>query len=489
MPISFGEIPSNLRSPIVAVEFDSSRAARPNALLAYRVLVVGQKLAAGTQPALTPVRVTQAAQAKALFGRGSMLAHMVERLLANNGVTETHAVALDDLGAGVAASGELAFSGTVTAAGTLCLYLAGRRLTVGVASGQATADIAAAVAAAVENDADLPVSAAAASSTVTLTARHKGECGNGIDLRINHHAGESLPAGLAVSVTAMSGGTGNPDVTDLVAALGDEWYHVIAWPYTDAANLSVMEAEMASRFGPMRMIDGMLFAAARGTHAELGALGDSRNSKHLCLMDGHGIPESPWEVAAAVAGTAAYHGNIDPARPFQTLVLRGITAPRPEDRFTYQERNLLLYDGVATHRVDAGGQVLIDRLVTTYRKNPLGADDTSYLDVTTPLTLMYLRYSWRTYITNKYPRHKLADDGTLIGAGQATITPKIGKAEAIAWFRSMEELGLVEGVDQFKDELICERNPQDPNRLDWMLPPNLVNQFVVAGVQIGFLLY
>jgi phage tail sheath gpL-like len=51
-----------------------------------------------------------------------------------------------------------------------------------------------------------------------------------------------------------------------------------------------------------------------------------------------------------------------------------------------------------------------------------------------------------------------------------------------------EDQGLVENIDQFKNDLICERNEGDPNRLDWMLPPDLVNQFRVGGVQIGFLL-
>lgn len=89
---------------------------------------------------------------------------------------------------------------------------------------------------------------------------------------------------------------------------------------------------------------------------------------------------------------------------------------------------------------------------------------------------------------NKYPRHKLADDGTRFGAGQAVITPKIGKAEAIAKFREWEELGLVENADQFKRDLIVERNATDRNRLDFMLPPDLINQALVFGTQIGFLL-
>jgi phage tail sheath gpL-like len=106
--------------------------------------------------------------------------------------------------------------------------------------------------------------------------------------------------------------------------------------------------------------------------------------------------------------------------------------------------------------------------------------------VTTLLTLLYLRYSFRARIASKYPRHKLADDGTRIGAGQAVITPKLGKAEAIAWFRDMEELGLVENFDQFKNDLVVQRNASDRNRLDFVLPPDIVNPLTVTAARVDF---
>ena len=99
---------------------------------------------------------------------------------------------------------------------------------------------------------------------------------------------------------------------------------------------------------------------------------------------------------------------------------------------------------------------------------------------------MYLRFTFRNRILARYPRHKLANDGTRFGAGQKIITPKLGKAEAVAWFREMEELGLVENFDQFKTDLVVERPSTDPNRLNFLLPPDLINQFVVGAASIQF---
>jgi phage tail sheath gpL-like len=50
MSVPFNSIPTNLRVPFFAVEFDSSRATE-DAELPYRALLIGQKLSGGTATA------------------------------------------------------------------------------------------------------------------------------------------------------------------------------------------------------------------------------------------------------------------------------------------------------------------------------------------------------------------------------------------------------------------------------------------------------
>jgi phage tail sheath gpL-like len=493
MSIAFQSIPSTLRVPFVAVEFDSSRAQQGPALLPYRALLIGQQLADGTAAANSLARVTSADQVAALAGRGSMLHRMARAYFSNNRVTETWVGVLDDNGAGVAATGTITVTvagegGDQSAAGTINLYIGGDLVQVAVATGDNDNTIAANINAAINDALDLPATSTVLANAVTVTHRHKGEVGNDLDMRVNYQDGEQLPAGVDVAIDAMAGGTANPVLTSLLAALGDTWFQLWAHPYTDETSLTAIEGELASRFGPMRMIDGVAITSAAGTQAVLGTLGDTRNSPHSCIVaqPGKAPLTPPSEFAAAVAGIVAYQGNIDPARPLQTLPVKGVKAPAEADRFTLTERNLALYDGVGTTRVAAGGEVQLERIVTTYQANAAGAADTSYLDVTTMLTLLYLRYSFRNRILVRYPRHKLANDGTRFGAGQAVITPKIGKAEAVGWFREMEELGLVEGFEQFKNDLVVERNASDPNRLDFLLPPDLINAFVIGAASLQF---
>lgn len=486
MPISFNSIPLDLRVPGSYVEFDSSKAVSGLPAAPSKILVIGQRLAAGAIAALVPTRVVKAEQAVAAFGRGSQLALMVAALKAVNDRTEAWAIALDDNGAGVAATKTITLTGPATAAGTLALMIAGVKVPVAVASAATATTVATAVAAAVNALPDLPVTAGSALGVVTLTARNKGTAGQDIDVRVNYYQGEAIPAGLTVAIADVVSGITNPDISTVWAAIGDAAYQTIILPFTDAATLTAVETELASRAGPLRMIEGMAYGALRGTQGALATIGFGRNSQYVSLIGAKASPSTPWAWAAAYGGQIAFYGAIDPARPFQTIPLTGILPPAIGDRFTQAERELLLKDGVSTFTVDAGGAVLIERAITTYQLNAQSLDDIAWLDVNTPLTLFYLRLAVRSRISSKFPRHKLAGDNARFGAGQAIVTPKIIRGELLALFRDLEDAGLVEDLDQFKADLIVERDGTDPNRVNALIPPNIVNQFRVFAGRIEF---
>jgi len=66
------------------------------------------------------------------------------------------------------------------------------------------------------------------------------------------------------------------------------------------------------------------------------------------------------------------------------------------------------------------------------------------------------------------------------------VTPMVIRSELIALFREWEEAGLAEGFEQFKTDLIVERNGSDPNRVDAIIPPDVINQFRVFAGQVQF---
>jgi len=132
--------------------------------------------------------------------------------------------------------------------------------------------------------------------------------------------------------------------------------------------------------------------------------------------------------------------------------------------------------------------VLIERVVTTYQVNAYGIDDVSYLDLETKWTVDYIRFAFRARIALRFPRHKLADNGTSFAPGQAVATPNVIRGELLDVARQLELAGLLEGFDQFKDQLLVVRSDADRNRVNAVLPPNVVNQFRVFAASVQFIL-
>ncbi len=488
MAISFNEIPTNYRAPAQFVEFNNSMAMQGATQMEYKVLLIGQKTLAGTAQAEHTQIVSSYEDAVKLYGAGSHLALMVDAYRKQDMITKLYCIALADDASSVKASAKMMIAGTVTIPAPLMLYIGGKSVRIPAMIGNTASEIANSAVIAINALTSLSVTATANAGEVILTAKNAGEVGNEVDLRLSYYD-EIKPSGISIDFEAFSGGAGNPDITPVIATMGDDWYHVISMPYTDRANLRVMEDELIDRWGPLRHIDGICITARTGTFGELvtfGEEGEQGNYENIVIIENCKTPDLPYVRAASIAGNVAYYGSIDPARPFQTLAMTGLLAPKVDDRLTMYEQNQLLYSGIATTQIDAGGKVQIQRVITNYQKSPSGADDTSYLDVNTKLTLSYLRFDFRARILRKYPRHKLATDASEVSPGQAIMTPKLGKAEAVSACQDWIELGLVENMSMFKEGLICERNPLDPNRLDWRMTPDLVNQFRLGAAQIQF---
>jgi len=490
MSISFNQIPVNLLTPGQYVEFDNSKAISGLVSMPQRILLIAPALAAGTASPETPVQISRKDDGIFAFGRGSIGAAMVSAIFAVTDTIETWCLPVADSGAGAAAAGSFTFTGTAEESGTLNVYIAGERLQIGVTFGSSAAAVAASLVAAINAAVDLPVTAAAAApGSVTITARNTGALGNDIDLRLNYYGlSEKTPAGLAVEIAPMTGGSGDASIAGALANIGATQYNTIISAFNDPGNLALIEAELDTRWGPLYQNDGHCYTGLRGTVGSINAFLAARNNPHVTFWTAEqgGEPTPIWVKAATAGAVAAYYLGIDPARPLQTLALPGIKPAPEERRFTRAERNNLLSYGAATTVVDAGGNVLIERAVTSYTQNAAGLVDPSYRDAETMYTLSFLRYSVRARIAQRFPRYKLADDETRVAPGQAIVKPKTIRAELIALWMDWEDAGVVEGLEQFKRDLIVERNTVDRNRLDVLLPPDIVNQFRVFAAQIQF---
>lgn len=234
-----------IRMPGAYVVIDGSQAGLGGDIPS--VLLVGQKLASGTAPAGEIVRLASAKDAAVKAGAGSMLAQMAKRYRDIDPALDLYMLPYADLVAGVQATSVCPVTAQPTKSGVLALYIAGYLVSVGVTATDTLAVVATAISAAINASADAPVTATALAANVTLTAKHKGTCGNNIDLRISLH-GEAMPEGLAITLNAMSGGVGDPAPGDLTAILGARWYRFLALGMNDAATMAAWHAESQKHY-------------------------------------------------------------------------------------------------------------------------------------------------------------------------------------------------------------------------------------------------
>lgn len=488
MSVSFNSIPSDLKVPLFYAEVDNSQA--NTATSAMPRLIVAQVNDDSVAPEIGKLTlVPSLSLAKSIGGVGSMLAEMYETWRGIDAAGEVWCLPVK--ATGTKATGKVAFVGTATAGGQINLYVAGQRVRATISSGATAAAAATALAAAV-NAAGLSVSAVAATGEVTLSCRWAGLSGNDIQLQLNRQGrvnGEFTPDGLTVTVTAMAGGLGTPDLAAAIAVLGDEPFEFLCGPWADATSLDAWKALMndsTGRWSWSRQLYGHVYTASRGTLGELVALGDTRNDAHVTV---YGFekpsPDPVWRQAAAYTARQAVFISADPARPTQTGELNSITPAPAGERFMLLERQSLLSHGIATAYASSGTQ-RIERAVTTYQKNEFGQADNSYLDSETLHQSAYIIRFLKGRITSKYGRHKLANDGTRFGAGQAIVTPAVIRAELIAGYYILEQMGIVENADAFAQYLVVERSLTDPTRVNVLYPPDLVNQLRVFALQYQF---
>ncbi|WP_230368820.1 hypothetical protein [Paludibacterium denitrificans] len=171
--------------------------------------------------------------------------------------------------------------------------------------------------------------------------------------------------------------------------------------------------------------------------------------------------------------------------PLRNLTVPGVMAPRLKDRFSRQERELMLKDGISTTTVDAGGNVILERVITNYQKNVMGIDDESLLRLETKWSADYFRYFVRSIVATEFPRNKLADDGTKIKPGSKTVTPQMIGDVVYARCGPLEG-ELIEDMADFKKNTMWVRSEADPDRVNAILAPNLVNQFVTFAAAVQY---
>lgn len=473
MVIEFDNIPASIRKPGKYFEHNTRLATRSLPNNKQRMLIVGQRLATGTVAELVPTEVFSDIQAAEYYGYGSTVHLMVMAALLANQYLDLTVCALDDNGAGVAATGTVTIGGPATSSGSLKFYIGNEKIEIGITSGDTATAIAAALDGEIAKHPNLPITSAvngAVDTQLDITAKNNGTVGNQTGL-----TSEVTAVGVTVVPVAMAGGATDPDVATALTAVYAEQYDIIATPYNDQTAIVAVRDHLDSVSGPLEQRPGVGIYAMTGTLAAATTLAALINSGRISTPLLRSTRSLPYELAAAYASVIAFEE--DPAKPLDTLDLSGIHAPTIDNRLSRSEQDSCLYNGVTPLEVGPGEKVQIVRAISTYILDPQGIEDPALLDITTIRTLDFVRKACRDRIALRFPRQKLSSK-----------TAPMVRSELIDVLKRLEELQIVEEVEANLDGLIVEKNAQDVNRLDAKIPVDVVNGLHVFAGRIDLLL-
>lgn len=488
MSISFNEIPADNLVPMFMSEFDNTRAFKSGAM-PWKNIIIGQPT---TTAEIKLSQMLSNESADALYGPGSQLALAIRAYRKNNKTVELWALPTLDASGSAKATGKIVVSftsGTVApTSGFISLTLAGQSVNVNVSAGDSPTEIHAAIASAITLKENLPFTAVGAETGATLTAKNAGGYGNSLSIESCFAEGQTLPTGIIVTITAMTGGGADPSYEDagINGIIAGQWFNIMGLCTTDAANISYMKDVLDERWKAVDQKTGVLFYTINGSFGAYSTAGDALNSQVELFFAMVKSPTPFSEQMAAVVGTVAPISLNDPAVPLTNWVVKGIVAPKLSDRLTLEENNALLKKGVALLVADDSGNVWLKRMVTTYKRTASGASDTSYQQLEKVFTLTFLRWDWNNYLAGRYPHAKLGNDGDDYGPGQTIMTEKLAKAEILGRFQYWLSKGLVQDYDGFKKAVVTQRDPDDSTAMMWLVPADLMDQFLIGKTKFQF---
>ena len=467
--IDFDTIPSALRVPGQYIEFNTRTATQGLPQNPQKLLILGPMLASGKQPALTPVQLYSDAQAGELFGQGSWAQAMVKQAFANNQYLDLTVIGIPDHEAGVAAAGSVVVSGEATSAGAVDLVVGGVTHSIAVTAGASAESVADKLRAKLAASPSCLVTGGESGATVSLTAKNKGAIGN--EITVSVHSGA---AGLNFKVTALANGQKNADIAEALTVVSGKHYHVIASPFVDDTNAKALSTHLADVSNAIEQRGSIGVLGWRGTLATGIAFAAKLNDGRISCAWYKGAVEGNALIAAGYAAQLA--AEQDPAKPLNTLEVCGLSITPDADWPLFAECNNALYNGITPLTV-VNNKVRIMRAVSTYTKSAANVDDPSLLDITTIRTLDYTRKAIKERIALRFPRAKLSDK----------LLPKV-KSEVLDVLIKLEEAEIIENAEANKGKLQMVRAENDPNRINAVIPADVVNGLHVFAGRIDLIL-
>ena len=285
---------------------------------------------------------------------------------------------------------------TTALAGTIYLYIGDDLYQVGVTAGQTDAQIATAVAAAINDVEDSPVTAAAALGVVTVTAKAGGSVSGDYLVELNYEQTQELPGGVSIAIVDNDDGATDPDMSSALTGMGELSESNMEY-FTDCVTSNGMQTTTLddcstwnglgnqpvgnyapSVMRPTRFISVSTVAGSAGFDA-MKVISDANTyDRTNAIVGAPDHKRHPIELATEIAGACAAIAQSHAHQSYVGVPLTGHVGTAA-NRWTRDDvvRDTAIKAGIATTKV-VDGTLTVDGMVTMYRPSIIAPENNIY---------------------------------------------------------------------------------------------------------------
>jgi phage tail sheath gpL-like len=383
------------------------------------------------------------------------------------------------------AAGDISVTGAPAAAGSGTVAIGGIEAEFPIAKGDAVATILAAVKDAINTKLEMPVTAGTiVDGELPLTAKWKGETGNEITVEVT-----TIVEGLNFGITAMAGGTLDPDVEPALAAIGQVWETFIlsCFSWKKTGRLDQYQLFCEGRWSELEKKPCLVAHGCVDDYAVRTAVTDLRKYDYAnFLIPSVGSRELTFVIAArGLVNDIVTNANSNPPLGYKGK-LTGLAAGADSAQETYQTRNNSVAKGASTN-IKTGSVAELNDIITFY--HPDGEPIPSRRYVVDLVKLMNVVFNVRMIMeADEKKGAPLVSDATPTTNPRA-IQPKMVKTELMNLANSLSAAAITQEPLFTKENLVVKIDNFNPKRLNVQYPCKLSGNVEVTSTDIYFGFY
>lgn len=451
-------------------------------------VLVGQKLAAsGSMAAGEVTQCLNVTHAISLAGQGSELHLEAKGFFAANAGGSLY---LGCLTAGtVASTRTITFAGGVAGtAGTYKVYINSNELSLSIPLGQAAADSATALIAAVQAEAwygDLPCTIATGGAGVaTLTTKNLGPQSQWALVPVYQDTSAMPTVQTAtLAATGVSGGNA-PTVTAVATTLGNSDYDYIGWSVVDSTATGAIETYVDTQCGPLIGYRQQMVLGSADSYAATVTMAQT-NLDHRRAEVGWSQSDREYicETIGRIVGLRASKEDSDPAYPYNWEVLPGYRPHHsPGSYASGTDIENCLSNGITPIGIRNGNGCIV-RNVTSYSRNG-ATPDYSAMDTATVTVPDYMADVLASVLAIRFSSKKCAlDYAEPTDTPPNVVTPKMVRDVLFQEWKRAAASGIVnEPTTATVAQLYVVKNALVAGRIDFEFPVyTMEGLYIIAG--------